>query len=402
LGSHPSRLGLFEHPYTEESRESAALLSPEHRAAARQLAARSLVLLKNDGGALPLCKDLRALAVLGPLADDRETPLGHWRGDGKTEDVVTLLAGIKAKVAESGGRTRVGYAKGCEVEGGGSDGIAAAVALARSADAAIVAVGESARMSGEAASRSSLDLTGRQLELVQAVLATGTPTVVVLINGRPLTIGWVADHVPAILEAWFGGIEGGHAIADALFGDVNPGGKLPVTFPRVVGQVPVYYNHLNTGRPAARKRYTSKYIDVPVTPLFPFGHGLSYTRFRLSDLRLGARRIPPEGGLTVDVDVENVGDREGDEVVQLYLRDVVASVARPVKELRGFQRVTLRPGASQTVRFILTPDDLGFYDRAMHFVVEPGAFRVFAGTSSEGGLEAEFAVVEPAGAGGAP
>jgi beta-glucosidase len=234
------------------------------------------------------------------------------------------------------------------------------------------------------------------------VHATGTPTVVVLINGRPLTIGWVAEHVPAILEAWFGGTQGGHAIADALFGDVNPGGKLPVTFPRAVGQVPIYYNHLNTGRPASSRRYTSKYIDVPVTPQFPFGYGLSYTRFRLRDLRLDARRIPPDGRLMVAVDVENVGDRDGDEVVQLYLRDVAASVARPVKELRGFERVTLRPGESRTVRFVITPHDLKFYDREMRFVLEPGTFRAFVGTSSEGGLEAEFEVVEGAGVGTSP
>jgi beta-glucosidase len=397
-----SRLGLFDNPYIDESRESAILLSREHLAAARAVAGRSLVLLKNDGGTLPLRKDLRAIAVLGPLADDRATPLGHWHGDGKPEEVMTLLAGIQARVAESGGRTKVAYAKGCEVEEDDSAGIAAAVQLARESDVAIVAVGESARMSGEAASRASLDLTGRQLALVQAVHATGTPTVVVLINGRPLTVGWVAEHVPAILEAWFGGTQGGHAIADALFGDVNPGGKLPVTFPRAVGQVPIYYNHLNTGRPASSRRYTSKYIDITVTPLFPFGYGLSYTRFRLRDLRLDARRIPPDGRLMVAVDVENVGDRDGDEVVQLYLRDVAASVARPVKELRGFQRVTLRPGESRTVRFFLTPHDLKFYDRQMRFVVEPGTFRVFVGTSSEGGLEAEFEVVEGAGAGTSP
>ena len=221
------------------------------------------MLLKNEGGVLPLKKGLRSIAVLGPLADDRESPLGHWRGDGKAEDVVTLLAGIRAKVAESGGSTRVVYAKGCEVEGDSRDGIAEAVRLAKDSDVAIVAVGESAAMSGEASSRTSLDLTGRQEELVEAVQATGTPTVVVLINGRPLTIGWIAEHVPAILEAWFARDSGGHAIADVLFGDINPGGKLPVTFPRVVGQVPLYYNHLNTGRPATADRYTSKYIDAP-------------------------------------------------------------------------------------------------------------------------------------------
>ncbi len=388
------RLGLFDHPYTDESRERAVLLSREHLAAARALAGRSLVLLKNDRGVLPLRKDLRSIAVLGPLADDREAPLGHWRGDGKSEDVVTLLAGIRAKVAEHAGATRIGYAKGCEVEGDDAAGIAAAARLARESDVAIVAVGESAAMSGEASSRTSLDLSGRQLDLVRAVQQTGTPTVVVLINGRPLTIGWIADQVPAILEAWFGGTQGGHAIADALFGDINPGGKLPVTFPRVVGQVPLSYDHLSTGRPASDSRYTSKYIDAPVTPLFPFGHGLSYTRFRLSDLKLSSRGIPRDGRLEVCVAVENLGDRAGDEVVQLYIHDVAASVARPVKELRGFERVTLRPGEKRTVHFTLTPQALGFYDHRMQFVVEPGEFRVIAGTSSAGGLEAGFQVIE--------
>jgi beta-glucosidase len=388
------RLDLFDRPYADEARECAVLLNPEHLAAAREIAGRSLVLLKNEGGLLPLRKDLRSIAVLGPLADDRETPLGHWRGDGKEEDVVTLLAGIRAKVAERGGSIRVDYAEGCSVEGEEAGGIAEAVRLARRADVAIVAVGESAAMSGEASSRTSLDLTGRQTDLVRAVQETGTPTVVVLINGRPLTIDWIADHVPAILEAWFGGTQGGHAIADALFGDINPGGKLPVTFPRVVGQVPIYYSHLNTARPASDDRYTSKYIDAPVTPLFPFGHGLSYTRFRLSDLCLGARGIPTDGCLDVSVDAENIGDRAGDEVVQLYVRDVAASVVRPVKELRGFERVALRPGEERTVRFTLTPRALGFYDCRMRFVVEPGEFRVIVGTSSAGGMEAGFQVIE--------
>jgi beta-glucosidase len=387
------RLGLFDHPYVDPERESAALASPEHLALAREAAARSLVLLKNEAGLLPLSKELRTIAVLGPLADDRRTPLGHWHSDGKTEDVVTLVAALQAKVAGFAKPVRLAYARGCDVEGDSDDGIAEAVKLARESEVAIVAVGESAEMSGEAASRTSLDLTGRQLDLVKAVHATGTPTVVVLINGRPLTVGWAAGHVPAILEAWFGGTQAGPAIADALFGDVNPGGKLPVTFPRVVGQVPIYYNHLNTGRPAAGRRYTSRYIDAPVTPLFPFGHGLSYTRFRLSNLCLGTRRLPVDGQLDVRVDVENVGGRKGDEVVQLYIRDVAASVPRPVRELKGFARVALEPGARRTVGFTLAPKELGSYDRDLRFVVEPGTFRVFVGTSSVGGLEAEFEVV---------
>jgi beta-glucosidase len=387
------RLGLFDHPYTDESRER-VILCAEHLAAAREMAGRCLVLLKNESRLLPLRKDIRSIAVLGPLADDKESPMGHWRGDGKPADVVTLLAGIRAKVAERGGSIRVDYAAGCPLTGDDAFGIAEAIRLAKGSDVAVVAVGESWITSGEAASRASLDLSGRQMDLVRAVQATGTLTVVVLINGRPLTIGWIAEHVPAILEAWFSGTQGGHAIADALFGDVNPGGKLPVTFPRVVGQVPIYYNHLSTGRPASDNRYTSKYVDTPVTPLYPFGHGLSYTKFRLSELSLSTREIRTDGSLNVSVAVENTGERAGDEVVQLYIRDVAASVVRPVKELRRFERVSLRPGEKRTVRFTLTAEDLGFYDRRMKFIVEPGEFRVIAGTSSEGGLEVGFRVIK--------
>ena len=257
---------------------------------------------------------------------------------------------------------------------------------------AIVVVGESSEMSGEASSRSSIGLPGHQSDLVKAILATGKPTVVALMDGRPLAIPWVADHVPAILEAWLGGTQSGHAIVDALLGDVNPGGKLPATFPRAIGLVPLYYNHASTGRPATGSRDTSKYIDVPVGAQIPFGHGLSYTRFRLKELSLDARRIPPGGWVTASFVVENVGDRPGDEVVQSYLRDEVASVTRPVKELCGFERVTLRPGEAKTVRFPIGTGQLGLYDRRMQFVVEPGEFRVTAGSSSEGGLEATFEV----------
>jgi beta-glucosidase len=294
-----------------------------------------------------------------------------------------------------GAQAKVIHARGCEIAGDDTDGFTEAVRAAKEAEAAVVVVGEGAEMSGEAASRSSLDLPGRQLDLVKAVHATGRPTVVVLMNGRPLTINWVAENVPAILEAWFAGTQAGHAIADVLFGDVNPGGKLPVTFPRAVGQVPLYYNHRNTGRPPdAKNKYTSKYLDVPWTPLYPFGHGLSYTQFRLTDLHLSPRRIRPDGSLTASVEVENVGKRAGDEVVQLYIRDLAASVTRPVKELKGFERITLGPGEKRRVEFTLTTEHLGFYNRAMRFVVEPGAFKVTAGTSSEGGMEAEFEVVE--------
>ena len=387
------RLGLFERPYADESLEAKVVGTREHRAAARSIAARSMVLLKNDQAILPIKPQVRSIAVLGPLAADRDAPLSHWRGDGRVEDVVTLLASLEARASRQSG-LKVTHAKGCEIDGNSTDGIAESVRLARQAELAIVAVGEASEMSGEAASRSSLDLPGHQLQLLQAVLTTGTPTVVILYNGRPLTIGWVADHVPAILEAWLPGTEGGNAIADILFGNVNPGAKLPVTFPRVVGQVPLHYNHLNTGRPAqAGNRYTSKYLDVPTGPLFAFGHGLSYTRFQLSGLKLSRREIPPDGRLAVSVDVKNVGDHPGDEVVQLYIRDLVASVARPVKELAGFERVSLQTGETKTLHFELGPERLGLYNRQLQFVVEPGEFRLFVGTSSVGGLEDRFKVV---------
>jgi beta-glucosidase len=386
------RLGLFERPYADPERERAVILSKDNIAAAREVAARSIVLLKNEGKLLPIRKDVGSIAVIGPLANSKKDLLGPWSGAGRPEDVVTLLEGIKAKVSPN---TKVAYAKGCDIEGDSADGLAEAVNIARQSEVVILAVGESADMSGEAASRASLDLPGRQLELVKAIYETRKPIVVVLMNGRPLTINWIAENVPAIVEAWFGGIQAGNAIADVLFGDVNPGGKLPVTFPRSVGQVPIYYNHKRTGRsPDPKNKYTSKYIDMPTTPLFPFGYGLSYTEFRLSDLKLSAQTIRPEGRLKVSVQVENVGDRLGDEVVQLYIRDLVASVTRPARELRGFQRITLRPGEKRRVEFELGPEHLGFYNREMRFVVEPGEFKIYVGNSSVDGLEATFEVKE--------
>ncbi len=384
------RLGLFEHPYTDDKRESSLLLTSENRAAARAIADRSMVLLKNERETLPLSKDIHSIAVIGPLADDHRAPLGWWSGDGKPEDTVTPLVGIKAKVSPA---TKVSYAKGCDTQGDSTEGFAEAVALARESDVAIVFVGESAEMVGESASKSSLDLTGRQMDLVKALHATGKPTIVVLINGRPLTIGWIVENTPAVLEAWMGGTEAGNAIADVLFGDVNPSGKLPVTWPRAVGQVPIYYNHMNTGRPPeANNRYTSKYLDVPWTPLFPFGYGLSYTQFKITNLQLSAQRISATGKLTASVEVENVGKRSGDEVLQLYIRDVAASMTRPVKELKGFQRITLQPGEKKRVEFLLTTEELGFWNREMLFAVEPGQFKVMVGANSEDLIEATFEV----------
>ena len=384
------RLGLFDHPYADEAREANALLRPESIKLAREIAGRSMVLLKNDRETLPLSKSVGSIAVIGPLADDRRAPLGWWAGDGKEENTVTPLAGIKSKVSA---QTKVGYAKGCDVKGDSTAGFEEAVNLAKSSDVAVVVVGELAEMVGEAASHASLDLPGRQMELVQAIQATGKPTIVVLVNGRPLSFGWIVNNVPAILEAWMAGSESGNAIADVLFGDVNPGAKLPVTFPRTVGQVPIYYNHMNTGRPPeAQNRYTSKYFDVPWTPQFPFGYGLSYTTFKISNLQLSAPRITANGKLTVSVEVENTGRRAGDEVVQLYIRDPVASMTRPVKELKGFQRVSLQPGEKRRVEFVLGSEHLGFWNREMRYVVEPGEFRVMVGSSSEDVTEAKFEV----------
>ncbi|HUS11011.1 MAG TPA: beta-glucosidase BglX [Pyrinomonadaceae bacterium] len=384
------RLGLFDMPYADEKREPGAIFSTANVAAARRIAARSLVLLKNDGNVLPLDKNVRSIALIGPLADSKQDMLGSWTGDGKAEDAVTVLQGMKLKVPQ----TKINYAKGCDINCDQADSFEDAVRAARESDVAIVAVGESAEMSGEAASRSSLDLPGRQLDLVKAIQATGKPTVVVLMNGRPLTINWIAANTPAVLETWFAGSQAGNAIADVLFGDVNPGGKIPVTFPRAVGQVPLYYNHLNTGRPPdAKNKYTSKYLDVDWKPLFPFGYGLSYTKFEITNLRLSAQRIPSDGKLTVTVDLRNTGKRAGDEVVQLYLRDLAASVTRPVKELKGFQRITLQPGETKGVEFLLRAEQLGFWNRQMRFVVEPGEFKVMVGSNSEDVIEASFEVL---------
>jgi beta-glucosidase len=387
------RLGLFDHPYADEAREGSVIMSASNVAAARETAARSMVLLKNERETLPLSKNVKSIALIGPLADDQLDMLGSWNGDGQAADAVTLLAGLKAKVPAA----KIVYAKGCDIAGDSIDGFAEAVRAARAADVVIAAVGEPAEMSGEASSRASLDLPGRQLDLVKALQATGKPVVVVLMNGRPLTINWFAENSPAILETWFGGTQAGNAVADVLFGDVNPGGKLPVTFPRTVGQEPLYYNHMNTGRPPdANNKYTSKYLDVSWTPLYPFGYGLSYTQFRLQNLQLSARTIRPDGRVMVNVEVENIGPRVGDEVVQLYIRDVAASVTRPVRELKGFQRATLQPGEKRRLQFTLTPELLGFYNREMRFVVEPGEFKVMVGTSSadQHELTASFQVVK--------
>ncbi|MFA5141077.1 MAG: glycoside hydrolase family 3 N-terminal domain-containing protein [Elusimicrobiota bacterium] len=381
--------GAMDRPLTDESLEAKAVFTPEHLAAAHKVALKSMVLLKNEEKVLPLRKDLGKLALIGPLADDQEI-FGGWAIWGRKEDTVSLRGAVEAKL---GSPAKVLYAKGCEMQGGTEAGFAEAVAAAKAADAVVLVLGESPNLSGEASSRSSIGLPGLQMDLAKAVLAAGKPAAVVLMNGRPLTLGWLADHAPAILEAWFGGTRAGMAVADILFGDVNPGGKLPATFPRVLGQVPIYYNHKKTGRPYdPSNNYTTHYLDVPNEPQYPFGWGLSYTTFALKDLALDRSRIAPGGRVTVSVSVTNTGPVAGDEVVQIYIRDLVSSASRPVRELKGFERITLKPQETRRLSFALGPKELGAYDESMRWRVEPGRFQVLAGTDSTGGLEAFFEV----------
>jgi beta-glucosidase len=394
------RAGLFEHPYAPytPAQAEAQMLRPDAVAAARNAASRSMVLLKNEGGILPF-DPTKKTAVIGPLAKNQHDMLGPWWGAGRDSDAVTVFDGINL---QSPGAT---YAEGCKLsneeppttnpEGCTSDaGFAAAVAVASAADQVVLALGETREMSGEAAARSTLDLPGRQEELIKAIKATGKPFAVVLFNGRPLALEDVVDDTPAILEAWFPGVQAGHAVADVVFGKVNPGGKLPVSFPRRLGQVPIYYNHEPTGRPCNPDvKWNSRHRDIPsCSPLYQFGYGLSYTTFEISNLQLSSSSVSRNGSLTASVTVKNTGGRVGDEVVQLYIHDPVASISQPVRRLRGFERVTLNPGQSRTITFKLDRSDFGFYDNRGKFVVEPGRIDVYAGNSSSTDLTKPFTV----------
>jgi beta-glucosidase len=395
------RAGLFEDPYAPFEPEQAEeqMLQPDAVAAARRAAGRSMVLLQNEGEILPL-DPAKKTAVIGPLAKNQHDMLGPWWGRGDDTDVVTVLDGIDEQNTAA-----TSYAEGCKLsntevphedpEGCGSDaGFAEAVAVAEAADQIVLALGETREMSGEANSRSTLDLPGRQEELIEAIKATGKPFVVVLFNGRPLALEDIVDDAPAILEAWFPGVQAGPAVADVVFGQVNPGGKLPVSFPYRVGQVPIYYNHEPTGRPCDKNvKWNSQHRDIPSCgPLFEFGHGLSYTTFEISDLRLSSSTVSRKGSLEASVDVTNTGGRAGDEVVQLYIHDPVASISQPVRRLRGFERVTLQPGETRTVTFTLDRSDFGFYDNRGKLMVEPGQIDVYAGNSSSADLTQSFTV----------
>jgi len=386
-------LGLFEDPYRyfDERREKELVMSEENLEFARSLASKSIVLLKNDRTLLPLNKNTKAIAVIGPLAKSKSDMNGCWAAQGDAAKNITLLEALKNKFPDS----KILFAKGCEIDGIYKGGFAEALKIAKAADIIILAIGESAGMSGEAASRSSINLPGVQQELAGTLLSAGKPMVAVLMNGRPLDLSWLDEHVPAIIETWFAGTRAGDAIADVLSGDYNPSGKLPVSFPRNLGQVPIFYSVKNTGRPnSPDNNYGSRYLDVPNTPLYPFGYGLSYTTFSYSDISLSSNKIKPDEKLIVSVDVTNTGKYDGTEIVQLYVRDLVGSVTRPLKELKDFKKIELKMGQTKQIAFELTTDKLKFYDINMKFTVEPGEFFVFVGTNSADVKAAKFEIIQ--------
>jgi beta-glucosidase len=390
-------LGLFEDPYVDEALAQRAILKPEYRTKALEVAQKSMVLLKNEGGLLPLRPGIGRLALIGPLANDHHEILGCWYRIGRDEDTESILDGLRAVLPVA---TEISHMAGCDLTGAEEPDLAAAATLARAADVAILVLGEGEAMSGEAHSRAHLGLPGDQQALLEAVCATDTPVVVVLMSGRPLAVPWLARNVPAILQAWHGGIRAGRAVADILVGATNPSGKLTATWPRTEGQIPVYYAHKNTGRPEGSegtvqhdRPHRSNYIDETNAPLYPFGHGLSYTSYAYSNLVVETPEVGLHDTLVVTAEVANTGRRTGDEVVQLYVRDLVGSITRPVKELKGFQRITLQPGESKWVRFEVPVRQLGFHNLAIDYVIEPGDFKVWVGPSATCGLEARFEVL---------
>ena len=407
------KAGLFEHPYTDANREKTDILTPESREVARKLGFESLVLLQNNNDLLPLSRK-QTIAVIGPLANDKASQLGPWAGNGQAADAVTPLEALRQKL----GNDHVLYAKGVDIppfESGRAAGVAApapasatgatggetenqpasiddAVSTASKSDVVVLFVGELAAMSGEASSRSSLDLPGDQMKLIDAVVATRKPVVLVLESGRPLDIRWAPQKVSAIVQAWFLGVEAGNAIAHTLLGDASPSGRLPLSWPRSVGEIPTYYNHKSTGRPTAPDRWHTGYLDQGSAPLFPFGYGLTYTKFSYGNLKMESPAVAANGTLRVSADILNTGAREGTEVVQLYVHVRVAPTSRPVRELKGFQRVSLAPGEHKTVEFTVKANDLGSYDPAMHWIVPSGTYDVWVAPDSASGIQAAFEV----------
>ena len=381
------RLGLFEDPFVDPVRAGEVSHTEASQHLALEASRQGIVLLKNEGGLLPLDRNISSIAVIGPNADDEKNQLGDYTSNVVLQDVVTVLEGIRNRVS---GTTEVRYVKGCNVVGEEVLEIDRAVKAAKSSDVAVLVVGENewqkehkAGTSGEGYDVATLELTGKQKELVRRVLETGTPTVVVLINGRPLAIPWIVDHAPAILEGWIPGEKGGEAIAGILFGEINPSGKLPVTIPRHAGQIPVYYNHKPSKSYWLEEGWGNSYVDLDHRPLYPFGFGLSFSEFEYSNLEISPERTGPYGTFTVTADITNISNRAGEEIIQLYIRDEISSVVRPVKELKGFSRVHLKAGESKQVKFTLGYDHLKMLDRDLHWTVEPGTFSIMIGSSSE-------------------
>ncbi len=397
--------GLFDHPYTDEARCQTAFLRPDAIALAREAAAKSCVLLKNENGSLPVSKETKKIALIGPFAEDAAELAGPWFSRAHADDIVSLADGIRAKLSANAQLT---VARGCAIiESGksrrllgtstkiyehptGSNEIADAVAVAGAADVVVMALGEPRDWSGEDGSRSTLGLSGRQQELFDAVVSTGKPVIVILINGRPLAVPEIQQKAAAILEAWFPGVQGGNGVADVLFGDVNPAGRLTTTFPNSVGQVPVYYNHANTGRPGIGE-YKGNYADGSIAPLYPFGFGLTYTRFDYGKIWLDSPVVKPGGTLTAHLLLSNTGARAGVETVQLYIRALAATAgARPVRELKDFQKILLQPGESRDLVFNLSVNDLGYYDTKGNWLVEPGKYQLWLARDSDSGQPVEF------------
>jgi len=382
-------LGLFEDPYrySDIDREKTDILTGEHKEAARDMARKSFVLLKNDNQLLPLSSN-KKIALIGPMIKDKREIIGSWSAMGDRTNVpVSIYEGM----SEALGKKDLLYAKGCDIESDDVSGFTEALEVASKADILIVGVGEFHNMTGENNSRAKLDLPGVQLELLKKLKETGKPIVMVLMAGRPLTITWENEHIDAILDIWFPGTMGGAAVADVLTGKYNPAGKLTVTFPQVVGQIPLFYNHKSTGRPFdANTNYGSRYWDVSNDPLYPFGYGLSYTTFKYDKFILSSKFITKDSPIKISVNVTNTGKYDGEEVVQLYIRDIIGSVTRPVKELKGYKKIFLKRGEMQTVDFILTVDDLRFYNSELEFLYEPGDFNIFIGGDSQNTLVESF------------
>jgi beta-glucosidase len=381
-------LGLFDDPYRfcNAEREQKELNNPEHAKAAREIATKSIVLLKNEHQLLPLSKNIKTIAFIGPLVKPVMQNKGFWDVEVPGIDssyVVSQWEGLKNKVGKN---TKLLYAKGCSIEGENRDGFGEALEVAKQVDVVVLSIGERRDMTGEAKSRSNINIPGVQEDLLKELLTTGKPVVVLINAGRPLVFNYTAEHAPAILYTWWLGSEAGDAIADVLFGDYNPSAKLPISFPLSVGQIPIYYSHFNTGRPATNDtnhNYNSSYNDLSIFPRYEFGYGLSYTTFKYSNLKLSKKKMTGNERIEVSVDITNTGNYAGVEIVQLYLRDRVGSIVRPVKELKDFRKISLKAGEAKTIQFVIDKEKLSFYNQQLEWVAEPGDFELMIGASSK-------------------